>query len=78
MGTSCNNAEPHDKPADQHACGGEQNDARQWAAPQREHDGQRERHSQAEYDEWKEKYPEAFARDYDPAIGINYNSWVVE
>ena len=51
MGTSCNNAEPHDKPADQHACGGEQNDARQWAAPQREHDVQRERHRQAEYDE---------------------------
>ena len=37
-----------------------------------------EKLSQAEYDEWKEKYPEAFARDYDPAIGINYNSWVVE
>jgi trimethylamine-N-oxide reductase (cytochrome c) len=31
---------------------------------------------QEEYDEWKQKYPEAFARDYDPSIGINYNSWV--
>jgi trimethylamine-N-oxide reductase (cytochrome c) len=31
---------------------------------------------QAEYDEWKQKYPEAFARDYDPGIGINYASWV--
>lgn len=37
-----------------------------------------EKLSDAEYAEWKEKYPEAFERDYDPAIGINYNSWVVE
>ena len=27
---------------------------------------------------WKADYPDAFARDYDPEIGINYNSWVVE
>jgi trimethylamine-N-oxide reductase (cytochrome c) len=32
----------------------------------------------AEYEEWKRKYPDAFARDYDPAIGINYKSWVVD
>lgn len=32
----------------------------------------------AEMDQWKTEYPEAFARDYDQAIGINYNSWVVE
>jgi len=25
---------------------------------------------------WKEKYPEAFARDYDPASGNQYKSWV--
>ncbi len=31
-----------------------------------------------EYEGWKADYPEAFARDYDPAIGINYNSWVIE
>ena len=31
-----------------------------------------------EYEGWKAEYPEAFARDYDPAIGINYNSWVIE
>ena len=31
-----------------------------------------------EYAGWKADYPEAFERDYDPAIGINYNSWVVE
>ena len=32
----------------------------------------------AEMEQWKAEYPEAFARDYDPAIGINYNSWVIE
>ena len=31
-----------------------------------------------EYEGWKRDYPDAFARDYDPAIGINYSSWVVE
>ena len=34
--------------------------------------------SDEEYEGWKAAYPEAFALDYDPAIGINYNSWVVE
>lgn len=32
----------------------------------------------AEMEQWKAEYPDAFARDYDPAIGINYNSWVIE
>lgn len=32
----------------------------------------------AEMEQWKADYPDAFARDYDPAIGINYSSWVVE
>ena len=32
----------------------------------------------AEMEQWKRDYPDAFARDYDPAIGINYDSWVVE
>jgi trimethylamine-N-oxide reductase (cytochrome c) len=32
--------------------------------------------SQSEYDGWKQQYPDAFARDYDPAVGINYASWV--
>ncbi len=31
-----------------------------------------------EYSGWKRDYPDAFERDYDPAIGINYSSWVVE
>ena len=35
-----------------------------------------EKLERAEYDEWKERYPDAFARDYDPAFGINYDSWV--
>ncbi|MDR1358665.1 MAG: molybdopterin-dependent oxidoreductase, partial [Coriobacteriales bacterium] len=33
---------------------------------------------ETEYESWKAKYPDAFARDYDPAIGINYKSWVVD
>lgn len=33
---------------------------------------------QAEMDQWKKDYPDAFARDYDPAVGLNYKSWVVE
>ena len=33
--------------------------------------------TQEEYDGWKRDYPEAFERDYDPAIGINYDSWVI-
>jgi trimethylamine-N-oxide reductase (cytochrome c) len=32
----------------------------------------------SEMDTWKAENPDAFARDYDPAIGINYVSWVVE
>ena len=32
----------------------------------------------AEMEQWKTDYPDAFARDYDPAIGINYASWVTE
>lgn len=31
-----------------------------------------------EYQGWTESYPDAFARDYDSAIGMNINSWVVE
>ena len=34
--------------------------------------------TQEEYDGWKAEYPDAFERDYDPAIGINYKSWVIE
>ena len=29
-----------------------------------------------EMQEWREKYPEAFARAYDPAYGLLFNAWV--
>ena len=34
--------------------------------------------TEEEYNGWVRDYPEAFNRDYDPAIGINYASWVIE
>jgi trimethylamine-N-oxide reductase (cytochrome c) len=30
----------------------------------------------AQMDEWREKYAEAFARDYDPAYGPFFSGWV--
>jgi trimethylamine-N-oxide reductase (cytochrome c) len=35
-----------------------------------------ERVSAAEMEEWRRKYPEAFAREYDPASGLRFNAWV--
>lgn len=32
----------------------------------------------AEFEEWREHYPEAFAREYDPAYGLLFNSWVIK
>jgi molybdopterin guanine dinucleotide-containing S/N-oxide reductase-like protein len=32
----------------------------------------------AQMDEWRTKYPEAFARDYDPAYGPFFSGWVVK
>jgi len=29
-----------------------------------------------EYEEWRKKYPEAFARDYDPAYGLKFDAWI--
>jgi trimethylamine-N-oxide reductase (cytochrome c) len=37
-----------------------------------------ERVSMAQMEEWRTKYPEAFARDYDPASGLRFNSWIKE
>jgi trimethylamine-N-oxide reductase (cytochrome c) len=37
-----------------------------------------ERVSMAQMEEWRTTYPEAFARDYDPASGLRFNSWIVE
>jgi trimethylamine-N-oxide reductase (cytochrome c) len=30
----------------------------------------------AEMEQWKQKYPDVFARDYDPASGSRYDGWV--
>ncbi len=30
-----------------------------------------------EMEDWRKKYPEAFAREYDPASGLRFNAWVV-
>jgi anaerobic selenocysteine-containing dehydrogenase len=32
--------------------------------------------SMAQMAEWKQKYPEAFSREYDPASGLRFNAWV--
>ncbi|MFC1902421.1 molybdopterin dinucleotide binding domain-containing protein, partial [Chloroflexota bacterium] len=37
-----------------------------------------ERVSLEQMDEWKKQYPEAFARDYDPASGLRFNAWIEE
>ena len=31
----------------------------------------------AQMEAWKQKYPEAFKREYEPAAGLRFNSWVV-
>jgi hypothetical protein len=35
-----------------------------------------QRVSMGEMDEWKNKYPDAFEREYDPASGLRFDSWV--
>ncbi len=30
----------------------------------------------AQMEEWRKRYPDAFERDYDPASGLRFNSWV--
>ena len=30
----------------------------------------------SEMEAWRKKYPEAFARDYDPACGLKFNGWI--
>jgi anaerobic selenocysteine-containing dehydrogenase len=37
-----------------------------------------EKVSMAQMEEWRTKYPESFARDYDPASGLRFNSWITE
>ena len=35
-----------------------------------------EKLSMAQIQEWREKYPAAFEREYDPASGLRFNAWV--
>jgi trimethylamine-N-oxide reductase (cytochrome c) len=35
-----------------------------------------EKVSMAQMDEWRNKYPEAFERKYDPASGLRFNAWI--
>ena len=35
-----------------------------------------EKVSMGQMEEWKKQYPEAFAREYDPASGLRFNAWV--
>jgi trimethylamine-N-oxide reductase (cytochrome c) len=37
-----------------------------------------EKVTMAQMEEWKKQYPEAFTREYDPASGLRFNSWVIE
>jgi len=35
-----------------------------------------ERVSMAKMEEWRQQYPEAFEREYDPASGLRFNAWI--
>jgi trimethylamine-N-oxide reductase (cytochrome c) len=35
-----------------------------------------EKVSLAQMEEWRQKYPDAFTRDYDQAAGLRFNAWV--
>ena len=35
-----------------------------------------EKLTMAEMEEWREKYPEFFAREYDPAAGLRFDAWL--
>ena len=35
-----------------------------------------EKVSLAQMEEWKEQYPEAFSREYDPASGLRFDAWI--
>jgi trimethylamine-N-oxide reductase (cytochrome c) len=37
-----------------------------------------EKVSPAQMEKWKQRYPEAFEREYDPASGLRFNAWVEE
>ena len=35
-----------------------------------------EKVTMSQMEEWKQQYPEAFEREYDPASGLRFNAWV--
>ena len=35
-----------------------------------------EKATMTEMEEWRQKYPEAFNKEYDPASGLRFNAWV--
>jgi trimethylamine-N-oxide reductase (cytochrome c) len=35
-----------------------------------------EKVTMAQMEEWRNKYPEAFERDYEPASGLRFNAWI--
>ena len=35
-----------------------------------------ERVSLAQMEEWRQKHPEAFEKEYDPASGLRFSAWV--
>jgi trimethylamine-N-oxide reductase (cytochrome c) len=35
-----------------------------------------EKVSESQMQEWREQYPEAFARDYEPTSGLRFSAWV--
>ena len=35
-----------------------------------------EKVTMAQLEDWKQQYPEAFNREYDPASGLRFNAWV--
>ena len=37
-----------------------------------------EKVTMAQMQEWREKYPEAFAREYDPASGLRSDAWIIQ
>jgi hypothetical protein len=37
-----------------------------------------EKVTMAQMEEWKERYPAAFAKDYDPASGLRFDAWIVQ
>jgi hypothetical protein len=35
-----------------------------------------EKVTMGQMEEWRQQYPDAFEREYDPASGLRFNGWV--